>query len=238
LAAGETAGQADTTYDNDRQKVDSVTELPRPGVGDCYRRGWQQLRKHFWILLGITIILLVMGSLAGADQDPGHDSGSLLAWAYQILFFGPLSYGGYFVFLKAARDERPEFADLFQGFRDYGNVVIVNFLVWMIIGIGFLLLIVPGVVLACRLVLTPYLVVDRKMRALAAIGHSWRQTRGHAWTAFFIGLLAVPIVIAGLLLLGVGVVVSIMWISLAFASLYVGVQNASARDHAASPGAA
>ena len=218
--------------------MNPANDSPDIGVADCYRQGWQQLKKHFKILLGITIILLVCSSLMGARQDSDPGGGTLFTWAYQVLVFGPLSYGGYFVFLRAARDDRPEFADLFQGFRDYWNVVLVNLLLWTIIGIGFLLLIIPGVILACRLVLTPYLVLDRKMRALDAIGQSWRQTRGHAWTAFFIGLLAVPIVFAGLLLLGVGVVVSIMWISLAFASLYLAIQGASGRDHAGIPGEA
>ena len=34
------------------------------------------------------------------------------------------------------------------------------------------------------------------------------------------GLLTVPVAIAGMLLLGIGIILAIMWISLAFAAIY------------------
>ena len=89
-----------------------------------------------------------------------------------------------------------------------------------IITFGLVLLIVPGIIFACKLAFTPYLVVDRKMEVIEAVKESWRMTGGHAWKVFFIGLLAIPIFILGLICLVVGVIISIMWITLAFASLY------------------
>ena len=93
-------------------------------------------------------------------------------------------------------------------------------LVGVIICIGLVLFIIPGIIFACKLAFVPYLVVDRRMAVIEAIKESWRMTNGHAWTVFLMGLLAIPICIAGLICLGVGVIVSIMWIRLAFASLY------------------
>ena len=54
------------------------------------------------------------------------------------------------------------------------------------------------------------------------------MTGGHVWTVFFIGLLAIPIGIAGLICFGVGVIISIMWITLALASLYHAVAMSEA----------
>lgn len=70
------------------------------------------------------------------------------------------------------------------------------------------------------LAFTPYLVVDRKMAVIEAVQESWRMSGGHAWEVFLVGLLAIPISIAGLIVFGVGVIVSTMWIALALASLY------------------
>ena len=58
------------------------------------------------------------------------------------------------------------------------------------------------------------------MKVIEAVKESWRMTDGHAGTVFLIGLLAIPICIAGLICFGVGIILSIMWIRLAFASLY------------------
>ena len=109
---------------------------------------------------------------------------------------------------------------MFEAFNNYWNAVLASLLVSIIIGIGLILLIVPGIIFACKLAFTPYLVVDRKMAVIEAIQESWRMTGGHAWKIFLIGLLAIPILIAGLICFGVGVIISIMWITLAFASLY------------------
>jgi len=136
------------------------------------------------------------------------------------LLVGPVDYGVSFAHLKAARSDKLEIKNMFEAFRNYWNAVLANVLVGVIVFIGFVLLIIPGIIFACKLVFTPYLVVDRKMQVIEAVKQSWRMTNGHAWKVFLIGLLAIPISIAGLICFGVGIIVSIMWIRLALASLY------------------
>ncbi len=63
------------------------------------------------------------------------------------------------------------------------------------------------------------------MEVIDAVKESWRMTRGHAWKVFFIGLLGIPIFFAGLLCFVVGIIISIMWIKLAGASLYHAVSS-------------
>lgn len=205
-----------------------MNDVPEIGVGAAYKHGWRHLGRHFWFLLGITLVLCLVGSVPGAMQES-----AVLAVAYQVLVIGPITYGGYFVFLKAARDESPGSTDLFEGFRDYWNVVLASCVVGLIIGIGFIFLIVPGVIFTCKLVFAPYLVMDRKMRAFDAINESWRLTDGHAWTVFLMLLLAIPIVMAGVIALGVGVIVSVMWIALAFAAFYLAVCASGEEETAA-----
>ena len=86
-------------------------------------------------------------------------------------------------------------------------------------------MIVPGIIFACRLALVPYLVVDRGLDAIKAVETSWKMTKGHASTIFWMGVLILPIALGGLIVFGVGVIVSMMWIKLAFASLYVAINQ-------------
>lgn len=204
--------------------------IPQVGVLDLYGHGLRQLKPHIWTLLATVIVFILFGAIGPAVHGGEEPEFSPLATAYQFLVMGPLTFGWYYVFLKAVRDNGPEISDILQGFRDYVNVVIANLVMTLAIGVGFLLLIVPGVILACRLVLTPYLVMDRKMPAIEAIKESWRLTTGHGWTVFFMMLLAIPIIIAGLFVFGVGVLFSIIWIGLAFAALYVGICDTEAAD--------
>ena len=54
-----------------------------------------------------------------------------------------------------------------------------SLLVGVIVSIGFILLIVPGIVFACKLAFTPYLVVDRKMGVITRdLGGSGAEGRG------------------------------------------------------------
>ena len=70
----------------------------------------------------------------------------------------------------------------------------------ILIALGLLLIIIPGIVLLCRLAFLPYLVVDRKMAAVRAFKESWHTTKVYAWKVFFILLLVIPIALASVLL--------------------------------------
>ena len=213
---------------NNNVKKNFVTLAP--GVGSAYKNGWRQLfSKYFLGLFLILIIGFIIGipsGMSGWTQDAAATGIlGLLAFIYGILIEGPVQYGVAFAFLKAARGDKLEIKDMFAAFKNYWNAVLASFLVGVIIVIGLVLLIVPGIFFACKLAFTPYLVVDRKMAVMEALEESWRMTGGHAWKVFFIGLLAIPICIAGLLCFIVGIIISIMWISLAFASLYHAVSS-------------
>jgi len=211
------------------------------GVGASYDNGWRQMWKHFWMLLLILIIYWciswvgsIFGSIFSFIPAAGGDAfvtfmvtSVFFQLAYNILLVFPLAYGLSFAYLKAARDDRLEVKDMFEAFHNYWNAVLNFLLVFLIVVVGFILLVVPGFVFACKLAFTPYLVVDRKMGAIEAIKESWRLTDGHAWKVFLIGLLAIPIAIAGFICFGVGIIIATIWITLAFAYLYHAVSSSA-----------
>jgi len=194
-----------------------------PGVGSSYGNGWGKLWKYFLELFLIGIIGFVIGipsGMGGWSSYDGVTTLGILGIAYSILIVHPVEYGVTFAFLKAARGDKPEIKNMFEAFHNYWNAVLAYLLVGVIVFIGFVLLIIPGIIFACKLAFTPYLVVDRKMQVIEAVKESWRMTNGHASEVFLIGLLGIPISIAGAICFGVGIIVSIMWIELALASLY------------------
>ncbi len=205
-----------------------------PGVWTSFRNGWRQMFKYFLELFLIGIIAWIISIPSGAYGWLKFDAVAtgvlgFFALLYGLLIVGPVNYGVSFAFLKAASGDKLEIADMFAGFRNYWNAVLANLLVGAIVIIGFILLIIPGIIFACKLAFTPYLVVDRKMDVIEAIKASWSMTRGHAWKVFFIGLLSIPIVIVGLVLFIIGIIPAIMWVSLTFASLYHAVDLSKAK---------
>lgn len=224
-----------------KSNVSQNSVVLAPGVGSSYGNGWGKLWQYFLELFLIFVIYAIVGlpSWSLEQTTDGVNAGdvflSIIFLAYGLLLVGPIGYGVSFAYLKAARGDKLEIKDMFEAFRNYWNAVLANVLVGAIVVVGLVLLIIPGIIFACKLAFTPYLVVDRKMEVTEAVRESWRMTNGHAWTVFFIGLLAIPIVIAGAICFGVGIIVAVMWISLALASLYhaVSLSGAASRQEVA-----
>lgn len=234
-----------------------VASLPVPeiGVSASYNHGWKQLWKHFWMLLLIGIIFFAISAVASLfSQGLGGLSGlsgfgigfgatmglaaisGIFAIAYSIFLTNPLSYSVSYTFLRAVRDDEVEVKDMFEAFRCYWDAVAASLLVGLIVFVGIIFLIVPGIIFGCKLAFVPFLVIDRKMGTIDAIKESWRMTGGYAWKVFLIGLLGLPIIIAGYICLIIGVIPATMWISAAYASLYYAVS--SSQQAAIPPGTA
>jgi hypothetical protein len=216
-----------------------------PGVTSSYGNGWRKLWKNFPTLLVVFITLIVISNAINIPSWIGRISSygsinplwQLITFAYLILLSGVIGYGVLYACLKSARGDSLQIKDVFEAFRNYWNAVLVFFLVGVITAIGSVFLIIPGIYFACKLSFTPYLVVDRKMKAINAIKESWRLTNGHFWKIFLTGLLAIPIVIGGAICLGIGIIISYMWVDMAFASLYHAVSTSGTPSPAPGTGA-
>ena len=130
------------------------------------------------------------------------------------------------------RDEEVDIKLLFEGFKTkYLNIVLANLIVSALVIIGFIMLIIPGIIVACRLVFVPFLVMDKNMNPMKAVEKSWEMSKGHGWEVFFMAILSVFIFIGGAIVFIVGAIVSIVWIHAAFATFYQAVLNEKEDDN-------
>jgi len=201
-----------------------------PTAGDSYSAGWKVMWKTFVEFLVVTLIFGVLTLPSGLFQIPTENWQWLLApvflfgLAYGLFITGPIGYSVKWVFLKGIRAEKIEIKDMFAVFqKNFWNAVGANVVVGIIIGFGLLMLIVPGIIFACRLAFVPYLVIDREMELTEALSTSWDMTKGYGWHIFFMGFIAFWVVILGLLFFFFGVIISSIWINAAFAAMYQAV---------------
>jgi hypothetical protein len=149
---------------------------------------------------------------------------ALLAMLYAFLVAPVFKYGGDIIFVKAVRKTKPDFEYLIKGFTEnYLHIVLANLLVFALIILGMFALIVPGIIIACRLAFVSYIVMDKKLDPIEAVELSWRLTKGHGWKIFFMGFASFFIIIFGLILMIVGIFPAIMWVCSSFATLYESV---------------
>jgi len=207
-----------------------------PSIGGSFGYGWRKMFEKAFLplLLAVIIAGLLNGPVSASWKGEDHMAFNFLLFfpliifslAYKFLFMPIIEYGESFLFLKAMRDEEAEIKVLFDGFKKrYLDIVLAKLIVFALVLIGMVMLIVPGIIIWCRLAFVPYLVMDKELEPMKAVEKSWHMTRGHGWTIFFMGVLSVLIFIAGIIVFIFGAIISIIWIHSAFASLYQAVLN-------------
>ncbi len=183
---------------------------------------------NFFLLL--LVLWLVSTPLwlvqLSADQ---HTAGAILmrilGIGYIFLVYPIFNFASDYLFLQGVRRENVDIKNILRGFDYYLNIILAYLLMTALIAIGFLALIIPGIIVACRLAFIPYLVMDKNMDAIAAVEESWRMTKGYGWTIFGMGIISFFIAIGGFLCLIIGIIPAAIWISASFATIYQTVLN-------------
>ena len=148
----------------------------------------------------------------------------LIALLYAFLVAPVFQYGGNMIFVQAVRKIKPDFEYLIKGFMEnYLPIILANLLVFALVVLGCFALIIPGIIIGCRLAFVSYIIMDKKLDPIEAVELSWKLTKGHGWQIFFMGFVSIFIFIFGLLMLFVGVFPALIWISSSFAALYESV---------------
>ena len=148
----------------------------------------------------------------------------IFALAYTLLIVPIFNYGANLIFVHAVRDIRPQFETLIIGFKQsYLHIVLANLLTTALVMMGMIFLIIPGIIIGCRLAFVSYLVMDKKRDPIVAVEESWKLTKGHGWTIFFMGVVSFFIVIFGLCLCFVGIYPALIWVKSSWASMYEAV---------------
>ncbi len=85
----------------------------------------------------------------------------------------------------------------------------------LILIVGFVLLIIPGIIFIWRLFLAPYILIDKKTKVMDALSQSWNMTKGYAWPIYSILLFSIVLALTGIVPI-VGSIISFL-LGLAYA---------------------
>ena len=196
-------------------------------IGEYIGSGWSLFKKNAGPFIGFTILVALINILIAKINESASPVGSLIS----ILISGPLNAGFLIVAFKLLRDRATSFGDFFRGFNYYLPLFLVSLVSGVMIGIGFILLIIPGIYLAVAYTFALPFVLEKKMNFWDAMELS-RKLISKNWFAFFGFVLVLGLVnIAGALVLGLGLLVTIPLSVGAIAAAYddiVGLPSSSA----------
>lgn len=184
--------------------------------------GWNTFKKRPWIFVGAVAIIFAVQLVNGMIQNVlGEDGvGGFLAFMVSLGMGLVLGMGLIAFFLKAHDDvSAVELKDLWhpQRFLAFAGTSI---LVWVLVLVGLILLIVPGVIVALALMFSTYLVIEHGHDPVAALKESARITKGHRWKLFLLSLALGVMNLIGMLLFFIGLFVTVPVALLASAHAY------------------
>jgi hypothetical protein len=175
-------------------------------IGGCFRRGWELLKENFWLAVGATALVLVI--------DVGIESIPFVGWIVGTVL-GLVLFGGLdWFFLKLVRGQPTGIGDAFAGFSmAFVPLLLGGIVMQVLIGIGLLLCILPGIYLAVSwYFFTALLILDKKLDFWPAMELSRRVVTMHWWKFFGLFLLCFLLFVAGVLACGVGVFIALPWV--------------------------
>ncbi len=213
----------------------AVGDVPEPRVVASLKQAWTNIWPHFWWLLLFGAISGLASNIQAGQDFPTAEGPRIfvnLVGSLVAIFLGiPLGIGLVKAHLAASRGQKPTWSDLGYAFgKRYWPSIGLGMLWFLIVVGGLLLLIVPGIYWAIRLSFTSQRFVEDTLGPIEAIKASFADTKGRWWSVFGLAVISIPIIIAGLLALIVGVFVAAVLISQMNAVYWRAVDQASRED--------
>jgi hypothetical protein len=134
----------------------------------------------------------------GDYHYPGAGAG-ILAFIF-IVASVMLALMGTILTVRAAKQKTVELAEVWEDFKAKAwRLILVEILVGLIIIVGLVLLIIPGIYFLGRVILAPFVLIDQNTGVREAINRSWEMTKGKMWQVYnvllFTILLSLPNII-------------------------------------------
>ncbi len=173
-----------------------------------------------YIIASIVLGAIFM-SLLGDEQT----ARSIATFFVSIINIA-LIIGVYRYYLLTVRGEKRDWKSYLRliDFNRFLNTVAVSLVVSVLVFVGFIFLVVPGIYIAMRLAFAQWFVFDKGMGAIDAIKASWKLSEGLVLKLFLFYLATFLVALAGLIAtvftLGLGIFVLAPYLTVVGAYVY------------------
>jgi hypothetical protein len=191
---------------------------PQLTVGDALRYAWTKYKENAGVWIGITVIVfliqLVISWVFGLNDSYQTSDfgdyfgvwriiGTIVTVIVSYLISAALVRGA----LHEADGNKPNIGSFFQ-FTNVGAIILASLLVGIMITIGLILFIIPGIIVAFLTWWTLQFVIDRDEDAVTAIKSSFSAISEHVGPLVLLALALLGLNIVGTLLCFVGLLVT------------------------------
>lgn len=144
-----------------------------------------------WLGIGLAAVLFIVAL-------------GLLMWVLRTA----IEAGSVVFWLRYVRGQDATLNHTMQAKKFILPLLVTNILYGIAIGLGFLALVIPAVIIAIGLCFVSYVVIDKNLTYLDGLKASWRLTDGYKFDIFIFGILSGFLNMGGMLLCCVGMFVT------------------------------
>jgi uncharacterized membrane protein len=185
------------------------------------KQAWEIVKKNVQIvallMVAFVVYQVVQGWVTGFFGDSPIAALVSLAFTVLTLF---LEIGFLKIVLKLVDGHKAEIQELWAYPQYLLRMIGATLVYAIIVTLGLILLIVPGIYLAIRLQFYSYYIVDKNTGAIDSLRMSWKLTEGNMINIFLFMLILLGLNILGALALLVGLLVTVPVSFIAVTLLY------------------
>lgn len=175
-------------------------------ISELFHAAWTALKAQLWILVGLlvgyTIIYLLLSIV------PPTNALGIILTLIGIVFSLIFGLGYAKNLLQAYDGEEPQFSAYSQQFGKIITYFVTSILYSIIVAIGTVILIIPGIYLALRLQFCYLYIVDENAGIIDSLKKSWAATEGQVIPLFVLALAFIGLMIVGIIALGIGIFIA------------------------------
>ena len=192
---------------------------------EAIKFGWNTTKKNFPFLLKVYLISGVISVLGNTTyyKVKLNEFDFVTSFLIQIVFWiltTIIGMGLIKIALRFTDDQKPDISDLYRQYPLFFKFFAGELLSAIATFLGFILFIIPGIIIFIRLYFVNLLIIDERFGPIQAIKKSWRMTQGQFWNLFLFGLVLLGLNILGALALLIGLLWTIPTTSIAAAYVY------------------
>lgn len=196
-------------------------------IGDAVQLGWDTMVKNLGYFILAVLIMWVVVAIPSGLQSLTPYMPTAASVIFGIIFGLAAFVLGIFVNmaqikigLRLTKGEAADFDDLYNEYPHFLDFLVGSILYGLMVIVGLILLIIPGIYVAVKFHFFGYLIIDQDMDALESLRKSWEITEGAWWRLFLLGIVACGIVVLGFCACIVGIFAAYPVVMVAMAYVY------------------
>ncbi|HUD73270.1 MAG TPA: hypothetical protein VMQ62_15035, partial [Dongiaceae bacterium] len=162
-------------------------------VWGFFGQAWDLFKIHW---LPLAAMVFINSAITGVPY---------LGTCVAFIIGGALQVGIWRAILGAIDGRPPRVGMMFEGFDMFGDAFLAYLVVLFLVALGFVFLIVPGIILAIMWMFTFPVLAENRLSFWEAMQRSAVLTEGYRWRLFLLCLACIPIMLLGLMAFCVGI---------------------------------